>query len=101
MTRPNLVFDASGYPIPMLRWGTTSNVAIGAASAQSGTFTSCVIRVAPTVDCWVRVGANPTATTSSTLIFAGAPEYVLVPEGQKIAVLQASAAGTLNITEAL
>lgn len=81
--------------------GASQNVTIGAASAQSTAFGAGVfdVRVVATVACYVRVDTNPTAVTTDTYLPAGVPEYFRVSPGQKMAVIQASAGGTLNITE--
>jgi len=47
----------------------------------------------------ILVGSNPTATTTSTLLFANSAEFIWLTPGYKIAVLQETAAGKLNITE--
>lgn len=60
------------------------------------------IRVVSTADCWIAFGANPTAVAGqspSILIPAGVPEYFWVQPGEKLAVIQSSGAGTLNIGE--
>ena len=92
-----------GQPISALMMGTPQNVAIGASSAQSAAFaaTTEVIRVVATAACWIEIAADPTATTDKTYLPAGVVEYFHAQGGWKIAVLQASAAGTLNITEIL
>ena len=90
-----------GQPISALMLGPPQNVAIGSASAQSTAFaaTAEVIRIVATVACWIQIAADPTATTNTTYLPAGVVEYFHVQGGWKIAVLQASAAGTLNVTE--
>jgi hypothetical protein len=93
--------DRNGQVLQAFVPGVSQNVAIGAASVQSAAFgelTTCV-RVVSTSDCFIAIGQNPTATTSSMLLPAGAPEYLAVDAGMKVAVIQQSAAGSLNVTE--
>jgi len=70
---------------------TTQTVAIGASSAQSAALNNDtrIVRLYADAACHVLVGSNPTATTSSMPIAAGAAEYFGVTPGQKIAVIQA------------
>ena len=81
--------------------GSSSNVTIGAASAQSAAFGSQTfdIRLVSTVASHVRIGSNPTAVAADTLLPANVPEYFHVYPGEKVAVIQDSAGGTLNVTE--
>jgi len=81
--------------------GASQNVAIGAASTQSAAFSqsTTMVRVAPTVDCRIALGLNPTADATSMLLFGGQPEVVAVGRGHKVAVIQQSGGGTLNVVE--
>lgn len=84
--------------------GTTRVVAIGGSSAQSVAFqaSTSIVRVAPTSDAWIKFGSNPTADiTTSIFMAAGTVEYFGVKGGNKVAVLQDSAAGSLSICEGL
>lgn len=79
---------------------STENVTVGATSAQSSVAPPQIYRArvaAKTSDMWILVGANPTATTSSVFMPAGAVEYIDIRPGEKIAAIQDSAAGALNI----
>lgn len=97
-----LAKDAKGNVAQICALGSSQNVTIGASSLQSTAMagTTQIVRLAPTADCFISVGQNPTATTSSTLMLAGQIEYIAVTPGQRIAVIQSSGGGTLNITEA-
>jgi hypothetical protein len=83
-------------------------VSIGAASVASnavGATTRRVVLISDT-DCWVSIGANPTAakqTAGSFTLAAKSPSYPIkvVPGVTKIAVIQDSAAGYLSIIESL
>ena len=84
------------------RLGASQNLAIGAASAQNGTAfnqQTQALMLTPTSDCHVAIGSNPTATATSTLLKASTPYVFLIGLGDKLAVIQDAAAGTLNITE--
>lgn len=73
------------------------NVAIGVASAQSAVLAKGIYRIQSDVDCFIEIGTNPTATTSSLPLAANAMEVWHIREGQKIAVIQKSGAGNLSI----
>lgn len=91
--------DSYGNTMQVGRLGISQNITITASSQQSAAFSTqdiFAIRVTTTVDCRIAVGANPTATTASTLLPAGVVEYFSVYPGEKIAVIGTS--GTLNIT---
>lgn len=91
--------DDNGNTMQVGRLGTSQNITITGASQQSAAFATqgvFAVRAVATADCYIAIGANPTATTSSTLLPAGAPEYFAVQSGEKLAVIGTS--GTLNIT---
>ena len=97
-----LAKDRNGAQIQALGIGAVQNVAIGAASVQSAAVSSStrIVRVASTVDCWIIEGASPTVSaTTGAFLPSGAPEYIRINPGDKIAVIQASGAGSLNIVE--
>jgi hypothetical protein len=91
----------AGPPILRHVAGTTQTIAVSGTSAQSAAFSgaSGYIRVVATTFCHVRSGTNPTATTSNMPICPYVPEYFAIGLGEKLAVIQNSAAGTLYITE--
>lgn len=76
------------------------DVVIGGASAQStaAPAETTHARLATTTDVRYLRGSNPTALSSSTLLPSGAVELISCTPGQKIAGIQDSAAGKLNIT---
>lgn len=88
-----------------LRWNSLSDyVTVGAASAQSAVFGASTfeIRVVSTTNCHINIGANPTAAASDNnglYLPAGVVEYFHVTPGQRLAVIQDSAAGTLCVSE--
>lgn len=79
-------------------------------SKQSTAFasTTTLIRVFPTQDCFVKIGANPTAvaaaegsTVEDTIFLPGGlVDFIGVEPGEKIAVVRNATSGTLHITEA-
>jgi hypothetical protein len=94
--------DAFGFSYPVIYPGTSQDLAVGAASAQSsavGASTSVIRVIAKTNDARIRIGANPTAVAADTLVKTGVAEYFAVKGGDKVAAIQDSAGGTLNITE--
>jgi len=72
--------------------------AIGTAGATPGA--DVVVRVVADTACWLKTGSNPTAVAGAADNFylpAGAVEYLDITAGEKIAAIQASAGGNLNI----
>jgi hypothetical protein len=82
--------------------GTSSQVAIGAASVQGSAPSDgvTILRFFATADCYLAFGANPTASSSAMFLPAGFIEYFEIKAGEKYAVIQAnSTTGTLYVTE--
>ena len=80
----------------------TTTVTVGATSQQSSALTNKTLhyRIISSCDAHIEIGENPTATTGSAMIPAYTIEYIVVPEGQKIAFLRfATQTGTAYITE--
>lgn len=97
----NLMFDNNGQPIPALKFGSTETVATTAASAQStaNTVEARVVRVISDIDIYLEQGTNPTASSSSALVPAGAELILVVPKNEVIAVIRVGASdGTTWIT---
>jgi len=92
--------------LPIAPWkpiaGSGQKVAFTATNAQStsvGAQTHAVL-LAATQDCHVEIGSNPVATTTSCFIKGGtAPIPLACNTGDKVGVVQDSAAGNLFITE--
>lgn len=83
------------------RLGAAQTVAVGATSAASTAFGSgtFAIRVVSTTACRIAIDGNPTATATSSYLPANwVAEYTVRP-GEKIAVIQDTAAGSLSVTE--
>lgn len=81
--------------------GVSQNVAFSSSSAQSAAFQSStsIIQLVATQVCFIKMGSNPTATSSDMYIPANTVVRVGVTAGQKLAVIRSSADGTLYITE--
>jgi hypothetical protein len=87
---------------PSSRLGAAQEVAIGAASAASSPFGpgTFQLRVAASSACRIRIGdGTPAALATDTYLPADRPEYLTCTPGQKIAVIQETAAGKLSVTE--
>ena len=82
--------------------GNDQKVAVGATSAQSaavGPQTYAVLLSCST-NCHILFGTNPVATTSNWLFKATDPGLILgINPGEKIAVIEDSAVGSLYIME--
>jgi len=81
--------------------GPSQTVAITNANLQSVAFaTDCdIIRIACDQDCFLEIGLNPVATTSSMFLPKGSVEYFGADGNFKISVIRKSTNGTLYITE--
>lgn len=87
--------------------GATITRAVGVASAQSAALPSSrytskarasTYRLVSDTNCFIAIGANPTATASSVALPARSVEYFDIPAGELIAVIRETADGVLNIT---
>lgn len=107
MTQTYLAKDRFNHAIQALEPGITQNISFNAVSSTpSGADLNgdtVVIRLIPTVDCYVAVGlaATVTASTNSMLLPGLLPEYFRVDQGAgwRVAARGVAASGTLNITE--
>lgn len=90
-----------GYPTAYIL-GSTQTVTAGSTSQQSSAVAGKlnIYRIVASCDCHIETGVNPTATTGSAMIPAYTIEYIVIPEGEKVAVLKfATQTGTMYITE--
>lgn len=82
--------------------GTTQALTTGAASVASAAFgpQTYAIRVVATAACHIAFGPAPVATASDALIAPNLRgEFIGVTPGEKLAVIEDTAAGKLYITE--
>jgi hypothetical protein len=116
--------DQQGLTVQASRPALSQTLAIGAGSIQSAAFSigptntyaqgpvagvpintpnnTTHVRIVGTSDSWIAFGANPTAAVGgvgSILLPAGVPEYFWVYPGERVAVIQNAAAGSLNVAE--
>jgi hypothetical protein len=86
--------DSFGNSIQTGRYPALANlqVAVGGTSTQSAAFpdTCALVRLATDVICRFDIGLNPTATSTSPRLAAGATEYVAVIPGHRIAVISST-----------
>lgn len=100
MAAISLPRDRTGAPVDATRPGTGQTLSFTGTSSASTTFTSTLLRVVSTEDCWIAVGSSPTAVASTgMLLIAGRPERIVVRTGEKVAAIRAGADGSLNIVE--
>lgn len=104
-----LAVDDNGRSVPVIRIGVTQKVSFTGTASQSSAFTSStnpgggVVLLFATTDCWVKFGADPTATASagtSAFIPAGIDRYFHYKNGEKISVIRNATSGDLHIIEA-
>lgn len=89
-------------PIPAYTLGTVQKVAVAAASAaitNAVASTTEVIRVAVNTDCYMKIAASPTATTSDHFLPAGTVEYFQITPGHKVAFIRNTADGVATVSE--
>ena len=95
---------------PSIIPGVSQTIAVGATSTASVPFqthnalgrATTWIKVYSTVDCFLAFGKNPTADSTGCFHNGGLTDYYgLAPGVTEIAVIQASTAGTLYLTEGL
>lgn len=116
--------DGHGIVVQAARPFSSQTIAIGAASVACNAFQTATpgkysvyppvgvaltspnntshVRLVATADCWVSFGPTPVAVvgaSSAILLPAGIPEYFWVLPGERVAVIQASGTGSLNIAE--
>lgn len=86
--RPTLSFG-NLMPVAKMPPLVSQTVAITAGSVQSSAFGASTYMVGVHTDaiCSIAFGTNPTATTSTRRLAAGATEYFEVVPGHKIAVI--------------
>lgn len=74
---------------------------LSGSSAQSSAVgaTTKAVRLCSDTDCWIVIGANPTATTSSTYLPAKVPQVFGCSPSDKVAAIGTS--GNLYISEAV
>ena len=84
------------------RLGTHQSVAY---TGTAGTIATAIatgvtaVRVVVTSAAFVKVGNDPTATTSDVYMAANVPEVFTITPGQKVSAVQVAAGGTLHVTE--
>lgn len=79
--------------------GTCQSVSISGTSAQSAAITGTLVHITPTVDCFVREAANPTALSNGTdeFLVAYVTQSKSITSGNKLAFKTTAATGTVYI----
>ena len=77
--------------------GVSENRSFTGTSAQSSQLRAGIYAISADQTCFILVGSNPTATTSSFRIPANTLLYIEVKNNERIAVIRDTADGTLNI----
>lgn len=97
-TNPVPILEAS---VLALAGGQSQALAISGTSAQSAAITTSFAKITPTVDCFFRAAANPTALADGTDDFLlGGVSYRIIgiTSGHKLAFKTSGATGTVYIT---
>jgi FtsP/CotA-like multicopper oxidase with cupredoxin domain len=88
-----------------LRWRElTDYITVGAASVQSVVFSAQTteVRVVSSTNCHINIGQNPTAAATDNngmYLPANVVEYFHVAPGERLAVIQDTAGGTMTVSE--
>jgi hypothetical protein len=72
-------------------------VTVAGSSAQSAAITGTEVLVHASTRCFIAAGSNPTATTNDIPLESGEKFHLRITSGHKIAVLQDTAGGFLNV----
>jgi hypothetical protein len=79
-------------------YGTAlTRVTVAGTSAQSAAITGTEVLVHASTRCFIAAGSNPTATTNDIPLESGEKFHLRITSGHKIAVLQDTAGGFLNV----
>lgn len=82
-------------------WATGQHVAIGATSAKTAAITGTEALITVSTDCFISIGTQSTVTATagagSMFLAKGGPYLFQITSGQGVAVIQASAAGTMSV----
>jgi hypothetical protein len=82
--------------------GTGQNITTSGTAANNATafgVNTSIIRISATEAIRYRIGPAAVAVATDTYLPSGAVEYVGVVAGDRLSVLQDSAAGSVNVTE--
>ncbi len=88
--------------LPVYQIGTHQSKAYTGTAASITNATAAhtkTIRVVATTECYIAIGASPTATTSSVFMPALAIEYFEVPPSIKVSAIRVASSGTVHVTE--
>lgn len=91
--------------LPALIPSLPQKVTVGGSSNQSAAFanTCTIIRIFPTVDCYIDIGIDPSADTNSVFCPGGIIQYFGINRDTsasiKLAVIQDSTSGIMHIVE--
>lgn len=82
---------------PVPGTGASENRSFTSTSAQSGELRGGIYAISADQTCYIALGSNPTATTTSMRIPANVLLYIQVEPNERIAALRETTDGTLNI----
>lgn len=97
---PTTLLGSVGYVLQAVLPGTAQTVAFTTTTQSAALGANTVhVRLIATAACYVAFGANPTATSANMMLPPNVAEYFIVTPATKIAALQVSSGGNINITE--
>lgn len=81
--------------------GNTQSVAVAAAPSGGG-YGTRLVRIVATTLCYIKIGANPIADTTTCIMLApNFPEYFQIKPGDKVGFIRDAADGKINISEVI
>lgn len=80
---------------------TPQVIDVEATANQSAAFddNTTTVRVTATVDAFIEIGSNPTATSSSHFLKSGTTEYFTASGGDKVSTIRDTSDGKLYVSE--
>lgn len=81
--------------------GPSQIISTNSSSQQSSAVGSncSIVKIFCTQDCYIAIGANPTASATTAFQPGGIQDYFAIQAGWKVAAVQVSVAGIIYITE--
>lgn len=84
-----------GLPVPRCDWAAAQLLSFSTTAGVSAAITSVGCHLVSTEDCWVTVGASPTATVGAGSMFlkAGDRFAIAITSGHKVSAIRETVSG--------